>query len=102
MFVYKVLHIITHTLLITIDLIYTSWIFLKMHFTSFMHRPQRKGQYDVKRQSTLHKVPKHLGIVITEDFTALSDLANVIFWCVTAGIPHLSVYDYNGKLITCI
>lgn len=53
-----------------------------------------------KNKVNLTKIPIHLAIILgaeTPDFHALSKL---IFWCLSAGIPNISFYDYQG-LIFC-
>lgn len=44
----------------------------------------------------LSKVPFHLGVIIGEDHISLSDISNLILWCLCFGIRHISIYDLNG------
>lgn len=46
----------------------------------------------------LSKVPLHLGVIVGEDHISLSDISNLILWCICFGIRHISIYDLNGIL----
>ncbi|XP_040596433.1 dehydrodolichyl diphosphate synthase complex subunit Nus1-like [Mesocricetus auratus] len=45
---------------------------------------------------TLHKLPVHLGLLITEPEHSFSDVASIVMWCVSVGISYVSVYDHQG------
>ncbi|XP_059130356.1 dehydrodolichyl diphosphate synthase complex subunit Nus1-like isoform X1 [Peromyscus eremicus] len=45
---------------------------------------------------TLHKLPVHLGLLITELEHSFSDVASIVVWCVAVGISYVSVYDHQG------
>ncbi|KAL6087860.1 hypothetical protein STEG23_032855 [Scotinomys teguina] len=45
---------------------------------------------------TLHKLPVHLGLLITELEHSFSDIASIVVWCVAMGISYVSVYDHQG------
>ncbi|XP_057642671.1 dehydrodolichyl diphosphate synthase complex subunit Nus1-like [Chionomys nivalis] len=45
---------------------------------------------------TLHKLPVHLTLLITELEHNFSDVASIVVWCVAAGISYVSVYDHQG------
>lgn len=45
---------------------------------------------------TLHKLPVHLSLLITELEHNFSDVASIVVWCVAAGISYVSVYDHQG------
>ncbi|XP_037064171.1 dehydrodolichyl diphosphate synthase complex subunit Nus1-like [Peromyscus leucopus] len=47
---------------------------------------------------TLHKLPVHLGLLITELEHSFSDVASIVAWCVAVGISYVSVYDHQGIL----
>ncbi|XP_059130357.1 dehydrodolichyl diphosphate synthase complex subunit Nus1-like isoform X2 [Peromyscus eremicus] len=46
---------------------------------------------------TLHKLPVHLGLLITELEHSFSDVASIVVWCVAVGISYVSVYDHQGS-----
>ncbi|KAL1781126.1 dehydrodolichyl diphosphate synthase complex subunit NUS1 [Sigmodon hispidus] len=45
---------------------------------------------------TLHKLPVHLGLLITELEHSFSAVASIVVWCVAVGISYVSVYDHQG------
>ena len=47
----------------------------------------------------LQKLPLHVGIVIVEAHISYKDIANIIIWCITMGIWHISLYDQFGKIL---
>nr|XP_037281992.1 dehydrodolichyl diphosphate synthase complex subunit NUS1-like isoform X2 [Rhipicephalus microplus] len=46
----------------------------------------------------LLKVPKHIAVLIGEHDISYRDAANLVVWCLFAGIPHVTLYDVEGAL----
>lgn len=46
----------------------------------------------------LQKVPKHIAVLIGEHDISYRDAANLVVWCLFAGIPHVTLYDAEGAL----
>lgn len=46
----------------------------------------------------LEKVPKHIAVLIGEHDISYRDAANLVMWCLFAGIPHVTLYDVEGAL----
>ncbi|GAB6033382.1 ditrans,polycis-polyprenyl diphosphate synthase [Chamberlinius hualienensis] len=42
------------------------------------------------------KLPEHVVLLLGEDGLSFPDITNIIKWCMTAGIRHISVYDHEG------
>ncbi|KAJ9592655.1 hypothetical protein L9F63_015670 [Diploptera punctata] len=51
-----------------------------------------------KRVKLIDKIPSHLVVIIGNESVSYRDLANIIVWCIAAGISFLSFYDYHGIL----
>lgn len=45
----------------------------------------------------LDKIPRHMIVVLGTETPSYRDLANIVVWCVAAGIPHISFYEHSGK-----
>lgn len=45
----------------------------------------------------LSKRPHHLVFMLGNEEPSFKDLANIVLWSVSAGIPIISFYDHNGK-----
>lgn len=43
------------------------------------------------------KLPVHIGLLVAEEEPSYTDVANLVVWCMTFGISHVSVYDNHGK-----
>lgn len=46
----------------------------------------------------LDKIPRHMVVVLGTETPSYRDLANIVVWCVAAGIPHISFYEHSGLL----
>jgi len=46
----------------------------------------------------LHKLPLHLGLIVTENEVSYIDIARTILWSATMGITYISLYDADGKI----
>ncbi|XP_053314910.1 dehydrodolichyl diphosphate synthase complex subunit NUS1 [Spea bombifrons] len=46
--------------------------------------------------SSLAKLPVHVGLIINEEQESYTDVANLVAWCMAAGISYVSVYDNRG------
>lgn len=44
----------------------------------------------------LAKLPVHIGLLVAEEEPSYTDVANLVVWCMTVGISHVSVYDNHG------
>ena len=89
MFLHKIILLLTHVVLKIFDTLSWRW-----------NRIKRRICCPTTQDFKPQKLPIHLGIVINEERIALSDVASLIMWCITIGIPQLSIYDYNGKYIS--
>ena len=69
-----------------------SWInYLKSISTRVKH-------CDIVRDGTkINKLPKHLGLIFTENELCLQDISKIVYWCFAVGLSEVSVYDLNGK-----
>ncbi|MBN3277854.1 NGBR synthase, partial [Polyodon spathula] len=45
---------------------------------------------------SLEKLPLHIGLLIAEEETRYTDIANLVVWCMAVGISYVSVYDNQG------
>ncbi|XP_051511149.1 dehydrodolichyl diphosphate synthase complex subunit nus1-like [Myxocyprinus asiaticus] len=45
---------------------------------------------------TLEKLPRHVGLLNTEEEIHYTDIANLVVWCMAVGISYVSVYDNQG------
>lgn len=53
---------------------------------------------DVCDVSKLEKLPNHLVIVVaSKDKVSFCDLAKIVGWCCTLGIPNITFYDRKGN-----
>ncbi|XP_038656951.1 dehydrodolichyl diphosphate synthase complex subunit nus1 [Scyliorhinus canicula] len=48
---------------------------------------------------SLKKLPLHLGLVVTEEESSYTDIANLVVWCMAVGISYVSVYDNQGEAV---
>ncbi|XP_071480033.1 dehydrodolichyl diphosphate synthase complex subunit nus1-like [Diadema antillarum] len=46
----------------------------------------------------LSKLPLHLGIQILENQVSEKDVASMLVWCMTMGIPYVTMFDVKGHL----
>ncbi|XP_067839917.1 dehydrodolichyl diphosphate synthase complex subunit nus1 isoform X2 [Heptranchias perlo] len=64
------------------------------------HNTKNKGKSRRARWRSdgrsLKKLPLHLGLVVTEEETSYTDIANLVVWCMAVGISYVSVYDNQG------
>lgn len=47
-----------------------------------------------RRQLT--KIPVHLAVILGVESPDFRTLSKIIFWCLSAGIQHISFYDHQG------
>lgn len=45
----------------------------------------------------LDDCPSHLAVIVGNDAIGCQDFANLVIWCLAAGISFLTVYDKKGK-----
>uniref|UniRef100_UPI00398E939E dehydrodolichyl diphosphate synthase complex subunit nus1 n=1 Tax=Pristiophorus japonicus TaxID=55135 RepID=UPI00398E939E len=64
------------------------------------HRARDKGKSRRARWRSdgrsLKKLPLHLGLLVTEEQSSYTDIANLVVWCMAVGISYVSVYDNQG------
>ncbi|XP_054921886.1 dehydrodolichyl diphosphate synthase complex subunit nus1-like isoform X2 [Dermacentor andersoni] len=104
-FVYKVILCILHVCLYVLD------VFLMVKH-KLLHRLKYSSVHDAKfadaklpcsssahtGMDLLQKVPKHIAVLIGEHDISYRDAANLVVWCLFAGIPHVTLYDAEGAL----
>ncbi|XP_056635194.1 uncharacterized protein LOC130444169 [Diorhabda sublineata] len=98
---YKIVYILIHTLYTIFYYLWRLSVFIsklaiRIIYSNFNHN-DRPDQLQ-KRLFNLSKKPLHLTIILDLEEYSLYDLANLIFWCLTAGIPFISFYDDKGNL----
>lgn len=47
---------------------------------------------------SLQRLPKHMAVLIGEHDISYQDAANLVVWCLFAGIPYVTLYDAEGAL----
>ncbi|CAH0553721.1 unnamed protein product [Brassicogethes aeneus] len=52
----------------------------------------------LQKLKCLGKPPTHLTVLLGHEEPSYKDLANIVFYCISTGIPYLSFYDYKGVL----
>lgn len=65
------------------------------------HQPSAAGRKVLggrgrKDGRALDKLPRHVGLLVTEDDTSYADMASLVVWCMAVGISYVSVYDHGG------
>lgn len=72
------------------------WYLKQIQLSGFSFLPEDILKRTKYRIAHFDKLPSHIGIVINEDVISFQHIANIIVWCLTLGVPHLSIYDSNG------
>lgn len=54
------------------------------------------GRATLRELSSLGKLPVHMALLISEDSQSYTDVANLVVWCMAAGISYVTVYDHQG------
>ena len=65
-----------------------------------VERRRRQGQQNTRGHGTKPKMPRVASIVVTEtesDKVPLERVADLVIWCLQAGISYLFVYDPKGE-----
>lgn len=94
--VYRLLLTLIHYIYSLIDSVYTIWAYLttKVHHAENLIEEER---YIISQLPQLRKIPKHIVIILGTEKPSYVDLARLVVWCSTAGIPQVSLYDYKGQ-----
>ncbi|KAG8040120.1 hypothetical protein G9C98_000690 [Cotesia typhae] len=94
--VLKLIHFIVTALIIVYDYLIT----IKEDLINYLRPKTLKcidTIVDVCDVSKLEKLPNHLVIVVaSKDKVSFSDLAKIVGWCCTLGIPNITFYDREG------
>ncbi|XP_071818583.1 dehydrodolichyl diphosphate synthase complex subunit nus1-like [Apostichopus japonicus] len=100
-FIDKVLFHIVHLVLWLYNLAVRTWpSWGKKHYvlrSQYNHR-KRTLQRCLDESKSLHKIPRHLGLVFIEEKVSICDVANIVVWCAAVGVSYISVYDSEGLL----
>ncbi|GLV31445.1 Transport and Golgi organization 14 [Carabus blaptoides fortunei] len=70
---------------------------LESHVINFYRETTDIDQINVAIKK-LDKIPHHIVVVLGTETPSYRDLANIVVWCVAAGIPYISFYDHSGLL----
>ncbi|XP_049807428.1 dehydrodolichyl diphosphate synthase complex subunit nus1 isoform X1 [Schistocerca nitens] len=54
--------------------------------------------YVSKCAEHFNKTPQHIVLLLGNETISYKDLANIILWCVAAGISFVTLYDHDGHL----
>lgn len=60
------------------------------------HTASRRSRW-LSDGRALTKLPVHIGLLVAEEEPSYTDIANLVVWCMTVGISHVSIYDNHGK-----
>lgn len=98
---YKIVYILIHILYTIFYYLWRLSVFIstlpiRIAYSNFNHND--RPDHLQKRLLNLSKKPHHLTIILGLEEYSLYDLANLIFWCLTAGIPFISFYDDKGNI----
>lgn len=84
-----------------VDLVRRFGSFTKRNFKNVVRKLKREDfSYEKKliekNKVKLTKIPVHLAIILGTEFPDFETLSKIIYWCLSAGIPNISFYDYQG------
>eukprot|EP00794_Sanderia_malayensis_P000090 gene90-694_t len=99
-FIYKLLLRLIHFGLTTLNTIQCLTLYLWRYYVSITGlRPSIKSLVDDSQ--TLEKVPKHMGILLSDrKDVAIDDIVNLVTWAISFGVHYVSLYEKEGELLS--
>lgn len=99
---YKVIWLFIHFVANTIEFLVNSWNAVKLKIVEIWNKNHKNDWKLTKQllevaQNDLEKIPVHLAVVLGQEEPNFQILSNVIYWCLSLGIQHVSFYDHKGK-----
>lgn len=99
--VYKAIWLFLHFIVNIIEYTINAVHHIKLKFVAIWNK---KHKHDLKlnkkrlelAQNDLDKIPIHLAIVLANEEPNFQILSNVVYWCLSVGIQHVSFYDHKG------
>lgn len=89
--IYSLILYILHGIYEMVRVIHTFYVRLSNYW---IRDDLAKLSKDIKK---LSKRPHHLVFMLGNEEPSFKDLANIVLWSISAGIPIISFYDHNGK-----
>lgn len=89
-----------HLLISFVEFIEYSLIVFRRKVENVLYKHFQENEIESisKHVDLIGKIPSHLVVIIGNESISYRDLANIIVWCIAAGISFLSFYDYQGVL----
>lgn len=99
---YKAAWLLLHFIAGLVEIIGSLWTFVKFGCVQLWEKNYRNDIKSCKRvlelaRNDLEKIPGHLAIILGGEEPDFRILSNVIFWCLSIGIQHVSFYDHKGR-----
>lgn len=87
-------------LLSAVQFIESVWISIRRKIEDFFHKEYIADElgYITGQVELFEKVPSHLVVIVGNETISFKDLANIVVWCIAAGISFISFYDHQGFL----
>ena len=87
-----------HLLVSTVEFIEYASLIIRKKLENILYRFNQENELGTisKHLKVIDKIPSHLVIIIGNESISYKDLANIIVWCIAAGISFLSFYDHKG------
>lgn len=95
-YLYKFVWVFVHYLYDIFEYLCEFSRIVKSYFTENNTKPVLEDKY-LERIKSFEKIPTHVTVLLGNEEPSYKDLANLILWCLCAGISYVSIYDRDGK-----
>lgn len=94
-YIYKLVLVFLHAIYSGLEFLHDIWIYVKINFIE-NNRDQRLEERYLVKIKQFEKIPQHITVILGTEKPCMRDLANLVLWCLNAGISFISFYDHEG------
>jgi len=94
--VYKIIHFLYWYFVLILNIV--EYVHLKYLYLHRVLTNTKDQDFICEHVKKLTKLPTHITFLLSTEEPCYDNLAKLVIWCITAGIPFISFYDYKGEV----